>query len=99
MIHSLEMQIARERKGWAAVGVREPLETRMRGVRGQGEETERDSENNRIPPRSLEAAAAGENKKRAREYHGVEWRERMEAAVSVIVSWSEGFRRADQLTH
>jgi hypothetical protein len=60
LIHSLEMQIARDRKGWAAVGVREPLETRMRGVRGQGEETERDSENNRIPPRSLEAAAADE---------------------------------------
>ena len=60
LIHSLEMQIARDRTGWAAVGVREPLETRMRGVRGQGEETERDSENNRIPPRSLEAAAADE---------------------------------------
>ena len=60
LIDALEMQIARDRKGCAAVGLREPLETRMRGVRGQGEETERDSENNRIPPRSLEAAAADE---------------------------------------
>ena len=36
---------------------------------GIPQKTERDSENNMIPPRSLEDAAAGENKKRAREYH------------------------------